>query len=953
MNSLHANFNGGEETPLMNGRFDTDKLNSSCRVLKNFTVRPYGAVFKRPGTKFVGSVKNAADSTRAIHFKRSTSTNYVLEVGDYYMRFWKGGSTPAQVQVSGVPAWVTATVYAVGALVSSGGVNYYCKLAHTSGVSFSGAGTNWYALTGTIFEIPTPWAKADVFGLQFTQINDVMFFAHPNYLPYRLSRYAETNVVLELVPFTFAPTLDVNTSRVAVQVQYNVPPYNPASTGVTVGTRVLGITAPWINEVFTCVTAYNPSITGNSEPGVGAIYKTYWALGTSSVLAADWATATSYTAGALKRDNKVVYQCTVSHTSSASTEPGVGSGWATVWKISTGDYDNGNLTYNLVSTEAVFASTDVGTTWQVQIGSAAYYRTFILNTTPQVSKGLFIQGDMLITTNWIINNVAAGTYYLEQSEDMATWNRIKQWNITAYDGNISSTVTATESGSYYRIGAIIGTTQGFSIKLEPVSNVLTVPFVITGYTSSTLVTGYVVMPGNARLPLEAVGVSTTLYRKPAFSATGGYPRTVAFHSSRLWFAGTAGNPGRLWASETDNYYTFLNGTLATSAIDETLAAEESNEIRWMKSHGRYLILGTTGEEWTIDSGDAGAVLTPTNIRALRRTNKGSCGIPAELVGDSLLLAGYGARRIFEFTYQFAGDKFVSPDLTVLAEHVTQGGLVQVAFQSSPDPILWCVMGNGTLAGFTYMRDQQVTAWHRHTTGDDAGDAFESVAVIYGADVSDEVWFVVRRTIGGVTVRNMERFDPTVFRWNTEQGGVMDGHTWLDCAVPGVLASTVTNSGANCGITGFTALNGRSVRMLAGLASPASSAVVTAGAATFSAYNATAGTNPIVGLPIISQVQPMPLDMMLQDGTAQGHHWEPRRVQFLLNQCLGGQFTDDPASTFDALEYPAGTVTPFTGRIRQHIPGAGGGVSETTFAIRHADPYPFAMLGYILTAEVER
>jgi hypothetical protein len=98
---------------------------------------------------------------------------------------------------------------------------------------------------------------------------------------------------------------------------------------------------------------------------------------------------------------------------------------------------------------------------------------------------------------------------------------------------------------------------------------------------------------------------------------------------------------------------------------------------------------------------------------------------------------------------------------------------------------------------------------------------------------------------------------------------------------------------------------------------------------------------------------MPLDVMLQDGTSQGRHWQPRRVQFILNQSLGGTFADAPASTFDSINYPAGTTTPYTGRIREHISGAGGGVSETTFAIKHSDPYPFGMLGYILTSEVEK
>ena len=959
IHSLHANFNGGELTPLMSGRFDSDKLRSGCKTLQNFIVRPYGGVFKRPGTQYVGAAKSNSYAPRLISFRRSTSTNYILELGDFYMRFWKGGSSPTQVTVSGVSAWTATTAYSVGNLVTNGGTNYYCTTAHTSGGSFSS--TNWYALTGSIYEIPTPWAIADVFNLQFTQINDVMFFAHPSYKPYRFSRYAETNTVLELVPFTFAPSLDVNTSRTATQVQFITAAW-VTSTAYAVGAQVTStqtvgsgtsLTSTY-TEIYTCTVAHTSGST--TQPGVGASWQSYWNLGTSSTISTQWATSTSYTVGQYVRNNNVTYRCTTAHTSGSTgttTQPGVGSYWATYWTIYAGDYDNGSLTYNLTSTDAVFTSADVGNTWLLEIGVQSYSRQISLVTVPPVvtCKGFYTQGDFIVSTNWTAGNAPIGTLFLESSTDNTTWNRVREWLITfTSDDNISHTETAPETGAYYRIGGTLTTSAGTGVqfKMVPNSISITVPFVITGYTSATQVSGYAVMPGNQRIPSEAVGIYTTLYRKPAFSSVSGYPRTVAFHASRLWWAGTSSNPGRLWASETDNFYTYLNGSLDTSAIDRTLGAQESNEIRWIKSRNKYLVIGTTGEEWTIDSGDTNVVLTPTNIRALRQTNFGSSGLAAELIVDALLWVARGGRRIHEFAYQFANDQFVAPDMTVLAEHITQGGIVQTAFQATPDPIFWCVMGNGQLAGFSYNREQNITAWHRHTTGDDASDSFESIATIYGTGVSDEVWFTVRRTIGGSTVRYIERFDPSVFQWNTEQGSSIDGKAWLDCSKAGVLASTVVNSGGNCSISGFTNLNGRSVRMLAGTASNASAAVVSAGAATFTGFTAT-GTTPIVGIPIVSTLQPMPLDISLPDGTGQGRHWRPDRVHFIMNQAAGGTYADTPGGTYDTIGYDTGTTFPFTGRLTQHISSEWR--REITFAIQHSDPYPFGMLAYILMSEV--
>jgi hypothetical protein len=862
------------------------------------------------------------------------------------------------VTVSGVSAWQASTAYAVGALVSSGGVNYYCTTAHTSGSSFSD-GSNWYALTGSIYEIPTPWAKADIFSLQYCQINDILFFTHPSYQPYRLSRYAETNCVIDLVPFTFAPSLDVNTTRTSVQVQYNVSAW-ASGVAYTVGQQVLSKqtvgsgtnVVSTYTEVYTCTV--NHTSGSSTQPDDGSSWASYWNLGTSSQIAAAWANGTSYSVGNFAKNNNVTYKCTANNTGSTTVnQPGVGSQWASYWTIYSGDFDNGNLTYSLVSTDAAFSSADVGNTWLIQVGTQNYYRNISLVTSPPVatSKGVFIEGDMLVTSNWTAGDSPIGAIYLESSTDMTTWTRVREWDLAApSDGNISHDETSPETGAYWRIGGSLTTSAGSGtiFRIDPVDNRLTVPFVITGYVSPTQVTGYVVMPGNQRMPSEMVGVYTTLYYKPAFSATSGYPCTVAFHDGRLWFAGTSSNPGRLWASESDNFYSFLEGTLATSAIDVTLGATESNQIRWIKSAAKRLAIGTTGEEWTIDSGDTDVPLTSTNIRARRRTNFGSSGPPAELIVDAMLWVARGGRRVHEFSYQFATDSFVAPDMTVMAEHITQGGIVQTAFQASPDPILWCVMGNGALAGFSYCREQNITAWHRHLTGEDAGDAFESVASIYGANVSDEIWFVVRRTINGSTVRYVERFDPSVFQWNTEQGDSMDGRAWVDCAIPGALGSTVVNSGGNCSINGFTALNGRSVRMLAGTASPASTAAVSAGAASFASFTA-GGTTPIIGLPIISVIEPMPMDIQLQDGTGQGRHWRPNRVQFILNQAAGGQFADNPAGPFDNLVYPSGSAVPFTGRVREHISSTWA--EEITFTIQHSDPLPFGMLAYVIMGEV--
>jgi len=51
------NLNGGEYTPLIDARADIEKYSSGCRKLENFLPRIYGAIERRPGTKFVKEAK--------------------------------------------------------------------------------------------------------------------------------------------------------------------------------------------------------------------------------------------------------------------------------------------------------------------------------------------------------------------------------------------------------------------------------------------------------------------------------------------------------------------------------------------------------------------------------------------------------------------------------------------------------------------------------------------------------------------------------------------------------------------------------------------------------------------------------------------------------------------------------------------------------------------------------
>ena len=85
---IQTSFNAGELSPLLEGRVDINKYSNGCYEMQNMLATVQGPAFKRPGTKFIQSVKTAGNRTALIPFRVSRDTNYIIEVGDQYMRFY-------------------------------------------------------------------------------------------------------------------------------------------------------------------------------------------------------------------------------------------------------------------------------------------------------------------------------------------------------------------------------------------------------------------------------------------------------------------------------------------------------------------------------------------------------------------------------------------------------------------------------------------------------------------------------------------------------------------------------------------------------------------------------------------------------------------------------------------------------------------------------------------------
>ena len=349
----------------------------------------------------------------------------------------------------------------------------------------------------------------------------------------------------------------------------------------------------------------------------------------------------------------------------------------------------------------------------------------------------------------------------------------------------------------------------------------------------------------------------------SFSATTGYPSAISFFEERLVFAGTSTQPQTLFFSVSGDFEDFKDGILPSSALKYTIGSNQVNVIRYL-SAGRALLVGTTGGEFSVSSTDD-APISPTNTVIRRQSNYGSADIQPVSVGNVTLFVQRAKRKLRELVFDFNTDSYSAPDMTILAEHITESGIRTITYQQEPDNVVWCVLNNGKLCGMTYRREEEVVAWHNHDiagsfTGVHALNSptsqtydygiVESVAVLPSELDEDDLYIIVKRTIGGTTKRFIERFNFFDFGSN-----ILDAY-FVDSGLTYFGSSTTS-------LSGLLHLEGQVVDIVAdGSAHPQKT--VSNGSVTLDR----ASTNVHIGLKYDSILKTMRVDAGGTEGTSQ-------------------------------------------------------------------------------------
>jgi hypothetical protein len=374
---------------------------------------------------------------------------------------------------------------------------------------------------------------------------------------------------------------------------------------------------------------------------------------------------------------------------------------------------------------------------------------------------------------------------------------------------------------------------------------------ITGFTSATVVTADVHEDqyGNSRLPDSSVGSgnANTRWSLGAYGGDQGYPRAVAFYEERLYFAGTTGQPQTIFGSKTADFENMTPGTNDDDAINITIASGQVNVIRHMIP-GRFLQIMTTSSEFTLSGGTGTQPVTPTSVNVLRETTFGSGDVRPLRAGASTIMVQKGLEKVKEVTFDLDTDGLVGRDLTILAEHLTRGGVTDMVWQQEPELVLWFVHSDGTLVGLSYDPQNQTIGWHTHPMGN-SGIVESITAIPSGAE--DQVYLSVKRTINSATVRHV------VFMENIYFGTDVADAFYVDSGLTYDSSATTTISGLNH-------LEGETVQILAdGSAHP--DKVVSGGVVTLDRSASTVH----VGYSYDSKMQTLRLEAGADDGVSQG------------------------------------------------------------------------------------
>jgi hypothetical protein len=191
-----------------------------------------------------------------------------------------------------------------------------------------------------------------------------------------------------------------------------------------------------------------------------------------------------------------------------------------------------------------------------------------------------------------------------------------------------------------------------------------------------------------------------------WSELNGYPNALAFFQNRLWFAGTDAYPNGMWATVTGNIYDIIG----TEALNLKPLLE--GYIQWILASSRRLTIGTSMNEYSLDSTD-GSGVTAANARIQRTSSHGSNDVQAEPVNEQVMFVSAGGAKLMGINYVRDEDNWLAQELSNPAQHMFRrpfSTIKKIVSSPNTDSTIFVLRFDGSVAACTYDRSARVNAW---------------------------------------------------------------------------------------------------------------------------------------------------------------------------------------------------------------------------------------------------
>lgn len=909
---LQPAFTGGEISTEVANRVDLDKYQFAVLQAYNCLIKPHGPIYRRPGMKYMARTKYNDKACILVPFNGADNTDYLLEIGEKYIRVHKNG--------------------------------LYINI-----------------------EVMTPYTADMLQDLRFVQSADTMFIASGKYPVKQLARYSDTDWRFADFEITDMYFDESNSLENYSGISYTSPGtylFQPTVTGEyqidiaggggggggaakyrkkmdehssrTVyinggnggnGERIIK-TLTLNKETSSTITVGSGGAAGsnasNSAPsGSNGVSSTAFDMiakggdggtgGRKGEPNTPGTDGTSYGNGA----NGGAGGYGKSLFGGSETQPTAGAnGWVKI--LYTGNKEltpsgtQGDIT--LRSNKKIFASSKPGAYIKLKQEIASKTVSTSDGTTERVRVG----------ENWkvISHGTWSGSFAIEKSDDGESWKEYRKYTSKS-DYNPSESGSVTEPVFLRAVCTISSGTC--TVDLTAMA------YNAEGVVKLTEITSDSTAKAHVEKELGSTDM-TTNFLWGAWSEEFGYPQTLCFFQDRLCFGGTKKQPYMVWMSRTGDYGNFsvekASGTVTDdSAVALAFVSRKQFKILHLIASTDLIVL-TAGNEWTVSGSDT---VTPSKAVPKMQTTRGCSTVEPLMIGGRIVFVQGRGSTVRDMAYSYETDSYGGNDLTLLAKHIIENvQIVDSAYKQEPDSTIYFVRSDGTMACLSYIMEQKVYAWSTIETQ----GKIEAVAAVQEGD-EDIIYLVVQREINGVTVRNIEYLAKNPAKSNNP-----DDYIMLDNAIE---YSTAEKSSGKTEIDAAE-LAGEKVtvigdgRMYSGL-TVSQDGTVTLPAAVQHAF---------IGLPYRSIVELPNVEIKTGDGTMQGRKKQISNCILRLSNSLGGMVGPD-INTMDLMNFDEQNVVSniklFTGDKYMTLP-IGGFNNEGRVIIVTDEPYPFNLLAVV-------